>query len=118
MSLVFFNVLFLFYFYFKIVDFLYIELFDYGFLINIILVNAVVLVIDFFLILLYKFFYSSYFKMFLLGGVIGGIICYLLSLTGSYSFGDYLSIISYFIINTIFVCYSLWFDIEKKEVFE
>lgn len=117
MSLVFFNFLFLFYYYFKIVDFLYIELFNYNALINILIVNFIILIIDVFLILFYEFIYLSYFKMVLLGIVIGVIVCCFFSLTGEYNISDYLATISYFIINIIFICYSLLFDKEKKVVF-
>lgn len=120
MSVLFFNVLFTFYYYFKIISFLYIDLFSFSRLLNVILVNLFIVVLDVVLILLYNYFYlqkMSYLRMVFFGLFVGGAISLIL-LKGNYKFDDYLSIISYFIINAIFIYYSLYFDDEKKRVFE
>jgi hypothetical protein len=52
-----------------------------------------------------------------IGAVSGALISFLFLGCNKYEFGDYLSIISYFIINTIFISYSLYFEKEKISVF-
>lgn len=121
MSLLFFNVLFIFYYYFKIVNFSYADLFGFSKLLNGILVNLYVLVLDIISILFYKIckiWKLSYFKTVILGFIIGNIASFILLGFNKYEFKDYLSIISYFMINTIFIFYSLYFEEEKIASFE
>lgn len=121
MSLLFFNIIFIFYYYFKIISFLYVDLFHCNVLTNIILVNLIVLVIDVFYILIYKclnLYKLSYFSILFLGGGLGALFSFLFNFWGNYLIEDYLSIISYFIINTIFISYSLSFEKENMIVFE
>ena len=120
MSLLFFNVLFIFYYYFKIVDFLYIDLFDFNYLINSFIMNFIVIVVDIFVMFLWTCFKmkrSSYFCYVLLGLVIGVIMSFILLGISSHKLYDYLAFCSYFLINTIFICYSLTFDKNKVKVF-
>jgi len=122
MSLLFFNFLFIFYYYFKIVSFWYIGLFDVYIVLGAIFINFLVLIFDILYILIYeifKFYRLSYFKVCIVGLVIGVIMSLLLlGISDKYEFGDYLGIVSYFLINTIFISYSLYFEKEKIKVFE
>ena len=122
MSLLFFNILFLFYYYFKIVTFLYIDLFDFYILVNTLLINVIVTLSNIFFVLVYKwlnFYKLSYFKVVILGLFIGGLMSLIfLRANKSYEIGDYLAVISYFVINTVFISYSLSFDKDRNIVFE
>ena len=121
MSLVFFNILFLFYYYFRIVTFLYIDLFSFNKILNCIFINFIVLLIDIMLLTFYKpfkLYKLSYFKMVLLGIFIGVLMSLIILRWNNYEFGDYLSLVSYFLINTLFIIYSLNFEREKLIVFE
>lgn len=121
MSVFIFNVLFTFYYYFKIVSFFYIDLFFYSRLINFFLINAFICFIDATYIILYHFVNLeefSYFNFVLIGMFLGVCFSFITLGINGYDVSDYLSIISFFIINTIFLSYSLSFEKEKKRVFE
>ena len=120
MSLLVFNILFTFYYYFRIVDFLYINLFKYSALINVILVNISLLLIDITYIFIYKllkFDRFSYLKIVFIGVVLGCLFSVLYLGIKENEFRSYLAIVSFFTINTIFISYSLSFEEEKKRVF-
>ena len=77
MSLLFFNILFIFYYYFKIVNFLYIDFMSGNVLLNIMLTNLIILVFDVVYIYLYKFlnmYKLSYFYILLIGVFLGLIV--------------------------------------------
>ena len=113
MSLLVFNILFTFYYYFRIVDFLYINLFKYNALINVILVNISLLLIDITYIFIYKllkFDRFSYLKIVFIGVVLGCLFSVLDLGIKENEFRSYLAIVSFFTINTIFISYSLSFE--------
>lgn len=121
MSMLFFNVLFIFYYYFKISSFLYVDLFNFNIITNTVLINLILAIINLLYIFIYKIFnlYKlSYFEVVMFGLVIGIIGSLLLLGIENYEIGDYLSIISYFIINILFISYSLNFEKTKIVVFE
>lgn len=120
MSLFLFNLLFIFYYYFRIISFWYLGVFNLNLLSNLLIVNIFVLVFDGIYILMYKIFnlYKlSYYKIVFFGLIIGFILSVLILRVKISQFSDYLAIISYFIINIIFISSSLSFDEESKEVF-
>jgi len=121
MSLLFFNVLFIFYYYFKIVNFLYIDFLNFNNFVNIILTNLIILTFDIIYIIMYrisKLDKLSYFFVVLLGMIIGIIASFIVLKDKNYEVIDYLGVISYFIINTVFLSYSLYFDNVKEVVFK
>ena len=121
MSLLFFNVLFIFYYYFKMVNFFYINLFDYNLVVNIMIVNFIVTLADVLIMLFYEslgFNKYPYFLFVIIGCFIGTIISFVFLGLGSYEFSDYLSIVSFFTIDIVFIGYSLKFDEEKEKVFQ
>lgn len=121
MSVIFFNILFIFYYYFKIVNFFYINLFKFSVILNVLFINFWVLLIDVFILIFYylfKRFKLSYFKMICIGLFIGGLMSFVLLGVNKYEFNDYIAVISYFVINTVFIFYSLQFEVEKIKVFE
>lgn len=121
MSVFIFNVLFTFYYYFKIVDFFYIDLFFYSRLINFFLINSFICFINAIYIVLYHFVNLeefSYFNFVLIGMFLGVCFSFIVLGISGYGVSDYLSIISFFVINIIFISYSLSFEKEKKRVFE
>lgn len=121
MSLLFFNVLFVFYYYFKIVNFLYVDLFDVNRFMNIFTINLIVLIFDIVYILLYKLLkleQLSYFTVIMIGFFLGLVSSYLLLKNDNYEVSDYLAVISFMIINILFLSYSLYFEKNKSNVFE
>ena len=120
MSMLFFNIMFIFFYYFKIVSFMYTDLWGLSSLGGVILVNFLVLFFDLVYIYAYSLlglYHLSYLKIFLLGLIMGTTLSILFLGWGKYVFGDHLAIISYVIINTIFISYSLYFDENKIKVF-
>lgn len=121
MSLVFFNVLFVFYYYFKIVNFLYIDFLNFNKLVNILFTNLLILTIN---IVYMGIFYCLKFRKFsyvfsvVIGFIIGVIISVFVLSNKGYEVVDYLGIISYFVINFVFISYSLYFEKEKELVFK
>ena len=121
MSVLFFNVWFIFYYYFKIVSFLYIDLLNVSRIMNIIIVNLFVILFDILVIFLYKLFKNknlTYFKVIILGTFLGCFISYITLEKRECEASDYLSIICYYLINTIFIYYSLQFNDNKIKVFQ
>ena len=121
MSLLFFNILFLFYFYFRIVSFFYFEVFPFKYIENLFLANLIVVLVDIISLFLYKFvisFKNNYGMYVFVGLVIGLVFSMIMFSTSKYEFSDYLAVISYFLINNVFIMYSLSFETEKMKVFE
>lgn len=121
MSLLFFNLLFIFYYYFKIVNFLYIDFVGINTLVNIVLSNLFIIVFDVLYIILYKTIKLeklSYLFTVFLGIFLGGMVSLLVLGFNSHDAIDYLGIISFFTINTLFISYSLCFEKEKELVFK
>lgn len=121
MSLLFFNILFLFYFYFRIVSFFYLEVFPFKYIENLFLANLIVVLVDIISLFLYKFvicFKNNYGVYVFVGLVIGLVFSMIMFSTSKYEFSDYLAVISYFLINNVFIMYSLSFETEKMKVFE
>lgn len=121
MSLLFFNILFLFYFYFRIVSFFYLEVFPFKYIENLFLANLIVVLVDIISLFLYKFvirFKNNYGMYVFVGLVIGLVFSMIMFSTSKYEFSDYLAVISYFLINNVFIMYSLSFETEKMKVFE
>ncbi len=119
MSLLFFNILFIFFYYFKIVNYLYIDFINLNKFLNIIVTNLFIIVIDSLIIIIYKLFFYNKFSFLLticLGSLIGTVISIFL-LNKDYELNDYLGILSFFIINTLFIIYSLYFEKHKEKVF-
>ena len=120
MSVLFFNLFFVFNYYFKIIDFLYIDFLFENRLIQIIFVNSVLVFMDAIFIALYdklKIYKLSYFLVVILGFFIGLCIS-LIIFEAKYNLSNYLAVISYFIINTLFISYSLYFEKYKNHVFD
>ena len=63
----------------------------------------------------YKF---SYFNIVLIGLLIGILVSFISLRLNNYGLNNYFAIVSYFVINTIFISYSLSFKEEKKIVFD
>jgi len=121
MSLLFFNVLFIFFYYFKIVNFLYIDFIGNNTFFNILFTNLFILAVDVVYMFGYNIFIKkrfSYFLVVFIGALIGVFVSVFVLGLSKYELNDYLSIISYFIINVIFISYSLSFDQIKARVFE
>jgi len=121
MSLIFFNLLFIVYYYFKIVNFLYIDFVGINTLVNILFSNLFIIVFDVLYIILYKVINLdklSYLLTSFLGVIIGVLYSFLLLGFNGYEAIDYLGIISFFTINTLFISYSLYFEKEKEFVFK
>lgn len=119
MSLLFFNVMFLFFYYFKICDFFYLDLFNIGYLKELLLSNAFVIFFDIIFMYFYDLFRMdklSYFMIVILGVLLGGSVA-LLVLKLNYKTSDYLAIVSYFVINVVFLAYSLYFEKNKVNIF-
>ena len=119
MSVLFFNLFFVFNYYFKIVNFLYIDFMFDNLMVKIIFVNFLVIFFDVIFITLYNFlklYKLSYFLIILVGLLIGVLVSVLILKRG-YELCDYLSIISFSIINVLFLSYSLYFEKEKQKVF-
>ena len=113
--------MFLFYFYFRIVSFFYLDLFSYSYLFNFFIVNSIIVLIDVIAFISYRFIsdFKNYYILYVfIGLVIGLFLCFLMFSLNKYEFSDYLAIISYFVINNVFIMYSLSFEKEKKKVFE
>lgn len=120
-SLIFFNLLFIFYYYFKIVNFLYIDFVRINTLVNILITNLFIITFNVLYIILYKVIKLdrlSYLFTILLGGIIGGLFSVLILGVNNYEAIDYLGVISFFTINTLFISYSLYFEKEKELVFK
>lgn len=119
MSVLWFNLFFLFCYYFRIIEF-----FDDGFLFenkifNVLFLNFLVAVFDVFLMFfLGKFIVEnmSYFAVVIVSFFIGFIISFIFFKT-NYKFSDYLFVVSFVIINDIFMSYSLKFEREKNDLF-
>ena len=115
MSVIYFNLFFLFSYYFKIVDFM-----SNNFnVLNIIVANLLVVIFDAFYILFFnvlKVYKLSYLWCVISSVFIGFIISFIIFKT-NYNFNNYLSVISFFTINFIFLNYSLRFEKEKNNVF-
>lgn len=121
MSLLFFNLLFIFYYYFKIVNFLYINFISVNAFVNIFVTNLFIIILDVIYIILYKIVKLeklSYWVTTFLGVIIGGMVSFLVLGIKGHEAIDYLGIISFFTINTVFISYSLYFEKEKEFVFK
>ena len=121
MSLIFFNLLFVFYFYFKIVNFLYIDFVGVNTFVNVLVSNLVIVVLDALYIVLYRLIKLeklSYFWTSFIGVITGFLFSFLLLRFKEYEVIDYLGIVSFFTINTLFISYSLYFEKEKELVFK
>lgn len=121
MSLLFFNLLFIFFYYFKIVNFLYIDFVNINKLVNVLLTNVFVIAFDVFYMILYrviKLERLSYLFTTLLGVIIGGLVSVLILGINNHEVIDYLGIISFFTIDTLFFSYSLYFEKDKEFVFK
>lgn len=119
MSILFFNVFFVFNYYFKIVNFLYLDFVFENRVLQFLFVNFFVVIFDVIFIILYNFFklYKfSYFIIILVGFLIGALFSFFILKKG-YELCDYLAIISYGVINVLFLSYSLYFEKERKKVF-
>lgn len=119
MSVLFFNIIFIFYYYFKIVNFLYIDFVRGNIIAKTLITNIIIIVFNILYIFVYeylKLYKLSYFMISILGLLIG-IGASFIILNKEYEFSDYLAVISYFIINTVFVSYSLYFEKNKENVF-
>lgn len=89
--------------------------------INFIVINCFVVVIDLLCIFFEKFISRRkkyYFWYLIIGLALGSFSCLVLLGKNSLMVSDYAAIISYFVINTIFIMYSLSFEKEKRKVFE
>ena len=121
MSLALFNLFFIFCYYFKIVNFLYINFADFNVVFNVIFTNLFVAVFDAFYIILFnkiKLYKLSYLFICFLGAFIGLVMSVIvLRFSDNYEIIDHLGIISFFAINTVFISYSLYFEKVKKTVF-
>ena len=92
---------------------------DLNILLSILLINSFVILFNLFYIIVYKFlnFYKmSYFFIVFLGIFLGMAFSFLLR-GDKYEINDYLAVISYFVVDIIFVSYSLYFEKEGKKVF-
>ena len=119
MSVLFYNFMFIFLYYFKIVSYLYVDVFNLNKYLVITINNLFLILIDILFIYLYKtlkLYKLSYFFICIIGAFIGAIISVLV-LKFNKEFSDYLAIVSYSIINTIFLAYSLYFEKNKEKVF-
>lgn len=119
MSVLFYNIMFIFLYYFKIVSYLYVDVFNLNKYLLIIINNLFVVFYDILFICMYevlKLYKLSYFFISLLGALIGSIFGVIL-FGFNRDFSDYLAIISYSVINTIFLAYSLYFEKYKIKVF-
>lgn len=120
MSLLLFNIMFFLCFYFKITSFFYLEVLNLSNSINFIIINCFVIIIDLVCIFFEKFIgyrKNYYFWYLIIGVAFGSFSCLVLLGKNSLMVSDYVSIISYFVINTIFIMYSLSFEKEKRKVF-
>lgn len=119
MSVLFYNIMFIFLYYFKIVSYLYVDVFNLNKYLLIIINNLFVVFYDILFICVYevlKLYKLSYFFISLLGVLIGSIFSVIL-FGFNRDISDYLAIISYSVINTIFLAYSLYFEKYKIKVF-
>jgi hypothetical protein len=97
------------------------EVFPFKYIENLFLANLIVVLVDIISLFLYKFvirFKNNYGMYVFVGLVIGLIFSMIMFSTSKYEFSDYLAVISYFLINNVFIMYSLSFETEKMKVFE
>lgn len=96
------------------------DFFNFNKLVNLLLTNLLIFMFDIIFIVsyeLFKFRKFSYFFMVLIGCFVGIVVSVFL-LDDGYGFVEYLGVISYFIIDVVFLSYSLYFDEIKNSVFE
>jgi len=118
-SVLYFNLFFMFCYYFKIVEFFSDKFLLENRLFDVLVINLFLVAFD----VLYILFFSviktqklSYFWYVGSGVFLGVIISFILFKTNN-KFSDYLSMVSFFTVNNIFLSYSLMFEKEKNNVF-
>lgn len=118
-SVLYFNLFFMFCYYFKIVEFFSDKFLLENRLFDVLVINLFLVAFD----VLYILFFSviktqklSYFWYVGSGVFLGVIISFILFKTNN-KFSDYLSMVSFFTVNSIFLSYSLMFEKEKNNVF-
>jgi hypothetical protein len=106
MSLIIFNIIFNVYYFFKIINLSYTNVFEFSIYINIVIVNLMIILIDILFILINFFVKFNYYRMIGLGIFIGFLIIMFCKYNFNYLLSDYLFILSFTTIDSIFISYS------------